>query len=186
MVERGIRYSVGVACHPRTAQLWFTEYGRDELGDNLPSDKLNVLSKTGEHFGFPYCAGGVIPDPEFHGGRRCEEFTAPVAKLGPHVASLGLAFNTGSHFPAQYKDQLFVAEHGSWNRSQKIGYRVALITLVDSKVATDTVFIDGFLQGDKVLGRPVDIAFLADGSMLVSDDFKGRVYRVTYSAPAAH
>ena len=183
-VARGIRNSVGMAWHPQTRELWFTDNGRDMLGDNLPSDKLNLAPKTGLHFGFPYCQGGVVPDPEFSAGRKCSEFVAPMAKLGPHVASLGLEFNTGSQFPEQYKNQLFVAEHGSWNRSQKSGYRVALITLVDNQVASDTVFIDGFIQNGKVIGRPVDIAFLPDGSMLVSDDHGGRVYRVTYKAPA--
>ena len=182
---RGIRNSVGFAWHPDTRHLWFTDNGRDMLGDNMPSDKLNTAPTAGLHFGFPYCAGGVVPDPEFAAGRKCSEFVEPMVKLGPHVASLGLEFNTGSQFPAQYKNQLFVAEHGSWNRSQKIGYRVALITLADSKVVSDTVFIDGFIQNGEVVSRPVDIAFLADGSMLVSDDHKGRVYRVTYSAPPA-
>jgi glucose/arabinose dehydrogenase len=182
---RGIRNSVGFAWHPETRHMWFTDNGRDMLGDNMPSDKLNTAPTAGLHFGFPYCAGGVIPDPEFAAGRKCSEFVEPMVKLGPHVASLGLEFNTGSQFPAQYKNQLFVAEHGSWNRSQKIGYRVALITLANSKVVSDTVFIDGFIQNGEVVSRPVDIAFLADGSMLVSDDHKGRVYRVTYSAPPA-
>jgi glucose/arabinose dehydrogenase len=182
-VARGIRNSVGFAWHPATRHLWFTDNGRDMLGDNLPSDKLNTAPTLGLHFGFPYCAGGVVADPEFAAGRKCSEFVEPMAKLGPHVASLGLEFNTGSQFPAQYKDQLFVAEHGSWNRAQKIGYRVALITLAESKVVSDTVFIDGFIQDGEVVGRPVDIAFLADGSMLVSDDHRGRVYRVTYKAP---
>ena len=184
-VARGIRNSVGFAWHPDTRNLWFTDNGRDLLGDNLPSDKLNTAPTAGLHFGFPYCAGGVVADPEFAAGRKCSEFVAPMAKLGPHVASLGLEFNTGNQFPAQYKNQLFIAEHGSWNRTQKIGYRVALITLADSQVVSDTVFIDGFIQNGEVISRPVDIAFLADGSMLVSDDHRGRVYRVTYSAPPA-
>ncbi|WP_426104633.1 PQQ-dependent sugar dehydrogenase [Massilia sp. TSP1-1-2] len=182
---RGIRNTVGFAFHPTTGQLWFTDNGRDMLGDNLPSDKLHVAPKAGMHFGFPYCAGGVVPDPEFAAGRKCAEFEEPVAKLGPHVAALGLAFNTGSQFPAQYKNQLFVAEHGSWNRAQKSGYRVALVTLHENKMVSDTVFIDGFIQNGEVVGRPVDIAFLADGSMLVSDDHRGRIYRVTYKAPPA-
>ena len=182
---RGVRNSVGVAWHPVTREMWFTDNGRDLLGDNLPSDKLNLAPAAGLHFGFPYCAGGVLPDPEFAAGRRCDEFVAPMAKLGPHVAALGLNFNAGTMFPAAYRNQVFIAEHGSWNRSQKSGYRVALITLADNKVASDTVFIDGFLQDGVVVGRPVDIAFLADGSMLVSDDYRGRVYRITYSAPAA-
>ena len=182
---RGVRNSVGLAWHPVTRQMWFTDNGRDLLGDNLPSDKLNLAPKAGLHFGFPYCAGGVLPDPEFAAGRRCDEFVAPMAKLGPHVAALGLNFNAGTMFPAAYKNQLFIAEHGSWNRSQKSGYRVALVTLADNQVASDTVFIDGFLQDGVVVGRPVDIAFLPDGSMLVSDDFRGRVYRIAYKAPAA-
>lgn len=182
---RGIRNSVGFAWHPDTKHLWFTDNGRDELGDNVPSDKLNTAPTAGLHFGFPYCAGGVLADPEFSGGRKCSEFVEPLAKLGPHVASLGLAFNTGTQFPAQYKNQLFIAEHGSWNRTQKSGYRVALVTLADSKVVSDTVFVDGFIQNGEVIGRPVDIAFLADGSMLISDDHRGRVYRVTYKAPSA-
>jgi glucose/arabinose dehydrogenase len=180
---RGVRNTVGFAFHPETRQLWFTDNGRDRLGDNLPSDKLNLAPVPGLHFGFPYCAGGVMPDPEFAAGRRCAEFVAPMAKLGPHVASLGLEFNRGTQFPEQYRNQLFIAEHGSWNRSQKIGYRVALITLADNQVASDTVFVD-FLHNGEVVGRPVDIAFLADGSMLISDDLRGRVYRVTYRAPA--
>lgn len=181
---RGIRNTVGLAFHPVTGQLWFTDNGRDMLGDNLPSDKLDVAPRAGMHFGFPYCAGGVIPDPEFGAGRSCAEFAEPVAKLGPHVAALGLAFNTGKQFPAQYHHQLFIAQHGSWNRTQKSGYRVALITLHENKMVSDTVFIDGFIQNGEVVGRPVAIAFLADGSMLVSDDYRGRIYRVSYRAPA--
>ncbi len=186
---RGVRNSVGFAWHPVTKELWFTDNGRDLLGDNLPSDKLNVAPKSGMHFGFPYCFGGVVADPEFGKKRSCDEFVEPAAKLGPHVASLGLAFNEGTQFPAQYKNQLFIAEHGSWNRTQKIGYRVALITLSNNKVASDTVFVEGFLQDEVVIGRPVDIAFLPDGSMLISSDNDivkgggGRIYRVTYTAP---
>lgn len=180
---RGVRNSVGFGWHPLTQEFWFTDNGRDMLGDNMPSDKLNHAPRPGMHFGFPYCQGGVVPDPEFQAGRSCSEFTEPAAKLGPHVASLGLHFYTGQQFPAQYRNQLFIAEHGSWNRSQKIGYRVALITLYGDKVVSDTVFVDGFLQGDKVVGRPVDVAQLPDGSLLISDDFAGRVYRVSHSAP---
>lgn len=180
---KGIRNSVGFTWDPKTKEMWFTDNGRDLLGDNIPSCELNHATKAGEHFGFPYCHSGILVDPEFGAGKSCSEFVAPAANLGPHVAPLGLAFYQGSQFPDAYKNQLFVAEHGSWNRTQKIGYRVELITLVDNKVITDTPFIEGFLQGDEVLGRPVDVAFLPDGSMLVSDDFRGRLYRVTYKAP---
>jgi len=177
---RGIRNTVGFAFHPTTKALWFTDNGRDEMGDNTPSCELNIAPKAGLHFGFPYCHGGVVPDPAFAKGRSCEEFVAPVAKLGPHVAPLGLTFYTGKQFPEAYRNNVYVAEHGSWNRTTKSGYSVRLITLYDSKVVSDTAFIDGFLRGAEVVARPVDVVTLADGSMLVSDDFGGRVFRVTY------
>lgn len=181
MFAGGIRNTVGFAFHPQTKQLWFTDNGPDEMGDNTPSCELNVAPKQGLHFGFPYCHGGVIADPKFANGRSCTEFTPPVAKLGPHVAPLGLAFYTGTQFPAQYRNQVFVAEHGSWNRTQKIGYKVSLVTLQGNQEVTTTTFIDGFLQGDDVSGRPVDIAVTADGAMLISDDHAGRIYRVSYT-----
>ena len=177
---RGVRNTVGFSFHPQTKALWFTDNGRDEMGDNTPSCELNVAPKAGMHFGFPYCHGGVVPDPEFANGRKCEEFEAPVAKLGPHVAPLGMEFYTGKQFPDAYRGAVFIAEHGSWNRSSKIGYRVALITLYDSKVVSDTVFLEGFLRGEEVVGRPVHVAVTADGAMLISDDYGGRVYRVSY------
>ncbi|NYE59151.1 glucose/arabinose dehydrogenase [Duganella sp. 1224] len=179
-VARGVRNTVGFDFHPSTKQLWFTDNGRDELGDNTPSCELNVVTKPKQHFGFPYCHGGVVPDPQFGKGRTCDEFEPPVAKLGPHVAPLGMTFYTGKQFPEAYRNNIFVAEHGSWNRSTKIGYTVHLITLYGNKLVSDTAFIDGFLRGDAVVGRPVDVATLADGSLLVSDDYGGRVYRVTY------
>jgi glucose/arabinose dehydrogenase len=181
MVANGIRNTVGFAWHPVTKDLWFTDNGPDEMGDNNPSCELNVAPKTGMHFGFPYCHGGVVPDPKFGAGRGCAQFTPPVAKLGPHVAPLGLAFYTGTQFPAQYRNQVFVAEHGSWNRTQKIGYKVSLVTLQGNQEVTTTTFIDGFLQGDDVSGRPVDIAIADDGAMLISDDHAGKIYRVTYT-----
>jgi glucose/arabinose dehydrogenase len=139
-----------------------------------------VAPKPGLHFGFPYCHGGAVPDPTLANGRSCDEFVPPVAKLGPHVAPLGLAFYTGSQFPVAYRGNLFVAEHGSWNRPNRIGYRIALITLYGDKVVSDTPFLEGFLRGEAVVGRPADVAFLADGSMLVSDDYGGRVWRIAY------
>jgi glucose/arabinose dehydrogenase len=179
---RGVRNTVGFDFHPTTKALWFTDNGRDEMGDNTPSCELNIAPKAGLHFGFPYCHGGVVPDPKFANGRQCEEFVEPVAKLGPHVAPLGMTFYTGKQFPEAYRNNVYVAEHGSWNRSTKSGYSVRLITLYGSKVVSDTAFIDGFLRGEQVVGRPVDVVTLADGSMLVSDDFGGRVFRVTYDA----
>jgi glucose/arabinose dehydrogenase len=179
-VARGVRNTVGFDFHPSTKQLWFTDNGRDELGDNTPSCELNVVTKPNQHFGFPYCHGGVVPDPEFGKNRTCEEFEPPVAKLGPHVAPLGMSFYTGKQFPEIYRNNIFVAEHGSWNRSTKSGYTVHLITLYGNKLVSDTAFIDGFLRGDEVVGRPVDVVTQADGSLLVSDDYGGRIFRVTY------
>ncbi|WEF33618.1 c-type cytochrome [Pseudoduganella chitinolytica] len=177
----GIRNTVGFAFHPVTKELWFTDNGPDEMGDNTPSCELNVAPKKGLHFGFPYCHGGVFPDPKYGKANSCAAYVPPVAKLGPHVAPLGLAFYTGTQFPAQYRNQVFVAEHGSWNRTQKIGYKVVLVTLHGNQEVTTTDFIDGFLQGDDVSGRPVDLAVLGDGSLLVSDDHAGRIYRVSYN-----
>ncbi|MYM72857.1 c-type cytochrome [Duganella sp. FT109W] len=179
-VARGVRNTVGFDFHPSTRQLWFTDNGRDELGDNTPSCELNVVTKPNQHFGFPYCHGGVVPDPEFGKNRTCDEFEPPVAKLGPHVAPLGMSFYTGKQFPEIYRNNIFVAEHGSWNRSTKSGYTVHLITLYGNKLVSDTAFIDGFLRGDEVVGRPVDVVTQADGSLLVSDDYGGRIFRVTY------
>lgn len=180
LVVKGVRNSVGLAWHPLTQELWFTDNGRDELGDNSPSCELNYAPKLGMHFGFPYCHGGSLLDPEWGKAKKCDNFNAPVALLGPHVAPLGLAFYSADQFPSLYKNQLFIAEHGSWNRTQKIGYRISLVTLNGNALVSDTVFAD-FMQGDTVLGRPVDIAFLSDGSMLVSDDEKGRIYRIRYT-----
>jgi glucose/arabinose dehydrogenase len=180
LYARGVRNTVGFTWHPVTKELWFTDNGRDEMGENMPSCELNVAPKAGMHFGFPYCHGGVLPDPQFGKGKSCDAYVPPVAALGPHVAPLGLAFYTGTQFPEQYRNQLLVAEHGSWNRTNKIGYQVRLITLHGDKLVSDTAFIDGFLQNETVSGRPVDIAVTPDGSILVSDDHAHKVYRVTY------
>lgn len=180
LFARGVRNTVGFTWHPQTREMWFTDNGRDEMGDNMPSCELNVAPKPGLHFGFPYCHGGVLPDPQFGKGKSCDAYVPPVAALGPHVAPLGLAFYTGSQFPEQYRNQLLIAEHGSWNRSSKIGYQVRLVTLYGNKVVSDTAFIDGFLQNEEVSGRPVDVALMPDGSILVSDDYADKVYRVTY------
>lgn len=178
-VALGVRNSVGMAWHPETGDLWFTDNGRDELGDNIPSCELNFAPKAKMHFGFPYCHGGSVLDPQWGKDKKCEQYVSPVALLGPHVAPLGLSFYAGGQFPESYKNQLFVAEHGSWNRTQKIGYRINLITLNGNALVSDTVFAD-FMDGEKVIGRPVDIAWLKDGSMLVSDDENGRIYRIRY------
>jgi glucose/arabinose dehydrogenase len=177
---RGVRNSVGIAWHPQSDVLWFTDNGRDMLGDDLPPDELNRVPTAGLDFGFPYCHGGDIVDPEFGNGRSCSEFTPPAQKLGPHVASLGLKFYTGMEFPSEYQGQIFIAEHGSWNRSERIGYRVSMLRLQDGNPVSYEVFAEGWLQGQSVAGRPVDLLVLADGSMLVSDDYAGKIYQIRY------
>ena len=178
---RGVRNTVGFDWHPVTGELWFTDNGRDWMGDDQPPDELNRAPTTGLHFGFPYCHGGDIPDPTFGKDRRCDEFTPPAMKLGPHVASLGMRFYTGSMFPASYRNQVFIAEHGSWNRSLPIGYRVTLVRLEGNRAVRYEVFAEGWLQGTRAWGRPVDVEVMPDGALLVSDDEVGAVYRIEYS-----
>lgn len=177
----GIRNSVGFDWDPATSELWFTDNGRDWLGDDLPPDELNHASSKGQHFGFPYCHGGDLPDPEFGDGRSCSEFKPPVQKLGAHVASLGMRFYTEKQFPKQYQGSVFIAEHGSWNRSEPVGYRISLVTLENGKSISYQPFATGWLDdsGNKH-GRPVDLLIKEDGSMLVSDDKAGVVYRIFY------
>ena len=181
-VARGVRNSVGFDWNPLDKTLWFTDNGRDMLGDDLPSDELNHATQAGQHFGFPYCHQGDSPDPEFGRQRRCDEFVAPVVKLGAHVASLGMRFYTGTQFPAEYRGGIFVAEHGSWNRSTKSGYLVASVVLdAQGKVVRHEPFVQGWLQGETTLGRPADVLPLPDGSLLISDDAGGAIYRVRYA-----
>jgi glucose/arabinose dehydrogenase len=187
VVARGVRNSVGFDWSPRDQVLWFTDNGRDMLGDDVPSDELNHVAQAGQHFGFPYCHQGDVADPEFGARRRCDEFVAPAAKLGAHVASLGMRFYTGSQFPADYRGGIFVAEHGSWNRSKKSGYQVARVLLdAQGRVLRHEPFVQGWLQvdaggGETVLGRPADVLPLPDGSLLISDDLGGAIYRVRYA-----
>ena len=183
IVADGVRNSVGFTWHPQTAELWFTDNGRDMLGDDIPPGELNHAVRDGMHFGFPYCHGSDIKDPEFGSKRSCGEFTAPAQELGPHVAPLGVKFYTGNMFPDEYRGQIFIAEHGSWNRSRKNGYRISLVRMVDGKAAGYEVFAEGWQIDDKVSGRPVDLLVMPDGSMLVSDDKAGKVYRISYRRP---
>ena len=176
----GIRNSVGFTWHPDTQELWFTDNGRDMLGDDIPPCELNRAPRQGLHFGYPYCHGDEIIDPRFGRGRDCANYTAPVQELGPHVAPLGVKFYTGEMFPAEYRNQVFVAEHGSWNRSKKIGYRVSLVRLDGNQAVSYEPFAFGWLQGESVSGRPVDLIVKQDGSLLVSDDFSGKIYRISY------
>ena len=180
-VARGIRNTVGFAWQPGTQRLWFTDNGRDLMGDDLPSDELNEITRAGEHFGYPYCHQGDTPDPEFGQGHRCSEFVPPVLKLGAHVAPLGMRFYVGRQFPARYRGAIIVAEHGSWNRSRKSGYRVMTVRLAGSKVLSYEPLMTGFEENERAWGRPVDVQPLPDGSVLVSDDLAGAIYRVTYT-----
>lgn len=186
VVARGVRNSVGFDWSPIDRALWFSDNGRDMLGDDVPSDEINRLLQPGQHFGFPYCHQGDVPDPQFGGSRHCAEFVAPVARPGAHVATLGVRFYMGAQFPAEYRNNLFVAEHGSWNRSKKSGYQVVrLVVDGGQRVGKIEPFVEGFLQVDSsgretVLGRPADVLPLPDGSLLVSDDLGGAIYRVTY------
>ncbi len=177
----GVRNTVGFDWHPATGELWFTDNGRDRMGDDVPPDELNHAPKTGLHFGFPYCHGGDVPDPRFGARRPCSDFTAPAQKLGPHVAALGMRFYTGKSFPAKYHNQIFLAEHGSWDRSEPIGYRVTLVRLEGGRAVSYEPFAEGWLQGDAAWGRPVDVEVLPDGSLLVSDDRAGAIYRIRYA-----
>ncbi len=179
---RGIRNSVGFDWDPRTKELWFTDNGRDWLGDDLPPDELNHAAKAGMHFGYPYCHGGDIADPEYGKEKACGEFTPPAQKLAPHTASLGMRFYTGDKFPAHYRNGIFIAEHGSWNRSEPMGYRITFVPIENGKPAGYEVFAQGWLQENRsVWGRPVDVLTMPDGALLVSDDRAGAVYRISYS-----
>jgi glucose/arabinose dehydrogenase len=176
----GVRNTVGFDWHPETKELWFTDNGRDWMGDDLPPDELNRAPQQGLHFGYPFFHGSSIPDPEFSKGRNAADYIEPVQNLGPHVAALGMRFYTGKMFPSEYHHQIFIAEHGSWNRSQKIGYRVMLVRLDGNHATSYEVFAEGWLEGDAVWGRPVDVEVLPDGSLLISDDHAGAIYRITY------
>jgi glucose/arabinose dehydrogenase len=178
----GIRNSVGFDWHPVTKELYFTTHGRDWLGDNSPSDRLDWAPKKGMHFGFPFCHQGDTLDPEFGKGKQCNDYVKPMLKTGPHVAGNGVMFYTGSMFPPEYKNRMLLAQRGSWNRSEKTGYRVMMVTLAGhGKVAKYEPFVEGWLQGQQVWGRPVYTTQMKDGSVLISDDYAGAIYRVSYA-----
>lgn len=179
-VVQGVRNSVGFDWQPGTGYLWFTDNGRDNLGDDTPPEELNRVDGVNRHFGYPYCHGGIIADPEFGGQRPCSAFVPPAFALPAHVAPLGLRFYNGSQFPASYRGQIFVAEHGSWNRSRKAGYRISLILLEGNRAVGREAFATGWLQGEAAWGRPADLLVLPDGSLLVADDLAGAIYRITY------
>lgn len=191
VVAKGVRNSVGFDWSPVDGSLWFTDNGRDMLGDDIPSDELNHVAgqpATTPHFGFPYCHQGDLPDPEFGNAKPCSQFTAPTARLGAHVAALGMRFYTPAGgarepYPASYRNGIFIAEHGSWNRSKKSGYRIVHVTVDGGKAIRQDVFAEGWLRSDEtVVGRPADVLPLPDGSLLVSDDLAGAIYRIRYAA----
>jgi len=177
---RGIRNTVGFDWDPATRELWFTDNGRDMLGDEVPPDELNHAPRDGLDFGFPTCHGRNVPDPEHGRKRPCSATAPPARELGPHVAALGMRFYTGRMFPEKYRKGIFIAEHGSWNRSRKIGYRVMFVPLENGRAAGYEVFASGWLQGEEDWGRPVDVLVMPDGSLLVSDDAAGAIYRIGY------
>ena len=181
----GIRNSVGFDWHPVTNELWFTSNGRDGLGDETPPDVLNRADRQGLHFGFPFCHAGDLPDPQFGDSRRCSEFAPPALDLGPHVAALGMRFYTGDMFPERYRNQIFIAEHGSWNRSPAAGhtgYRLMVVHLEGNRPVEYEVFAEGWLQENNTAwGRPVDVLVMPDGALLLTDDGAGVIYRISYS-----
>ncbi len=177
---RGVRNTVGFDWRPETKELWFTDNGRDWMGNDLPPDELNRAFAAGMHFGYPYCHGSGIPDPEYGKGRVCQGFTPAALDLGPHVAALGMRFYTGRMFPAIYRGAIFIAEHGSWNRTTPLGYRISMVRLEGGRAARYEIFAEGWLRDGLVFGRPVDIEVMPDGALLVSDDKQGVIYRITY------
>ncbi|MBB1322067.1 sorbosone dehydrogenase family protein [Shewanella sp. SR43-8] len=181
IVAQGVRNSVGFDFHPVTGELWFTDNGRDMMGDDLPDDELNRVSQTGQHFGFPYVHNNNIADPEFTNPEIAKLNTPPALTLGAHVAALGMEFYQGQQFPAEYKNTILIAQHGSWNRSNKVGYRIMKVVLNGNTVSDYSPFATGWLNGEQSWGRPVDVMTLADGSILVSDDFANAVYRISYT-----
>lgn len=176
----GVRNSVGFDWNPETGELWFTDNGRDLMGNNIPPDELNRVTMMGQHFGFPYYHGANIPDPVFGEKRTQETTVAPVQELGPHVAAVGMRFYASDMFPNSYRNQVFIAEHGSWNRDSKIGYRITLVRLKGDRAISYEPFITGWLEDEEVYGRPADVEIMPDGSLLISDDFSHMIYRITY------
>ncbi|MFT5644178.1 MAG: glucose/arabinose dehydrogenase [Janthinobacterium sp.] len=181
-VVHGVRNSVGMDFHPVTKELWFTNNGRDWVNDDLPNDTLHRVTKKGMNFGFPFCHQGDLLDPDFGRGRSCDEFDKPAMKIGPHVAALGMRFYTGKQFPKEYKNNIFIAEHGSWNRTKKTGYDVIRVVL-DAKgnPIRQEPFITGWAAGEEFWGRPADVHVMPDGALLVSDDVAGAIFRVSHA-----
>lgn len=182
IVATGIRNTVGFDWDPKTGNLWFTDNGRDMMGDDVPPCELNVVTVSNQHFGYPFCHGGTIPDPEFGSGKSCADYTAPVLNFIAHTAPLGMNFYEGTMFPDEYDNKIFVAQHGSWNRSKKSGYVVMAVDHDEASANNAEVFASGWLDDEtqKAWGRPVDVINMPDGSILISDDYADVIYRVSY------
>lgn len=181
VIASGIRNTVGFATHPASGALWFTDNGRDMLGDDVPPEEINILNQPGKHYGYPFIHGGTIADPEFGENAHPDAFEQPVLKVQAHSALLGVDFYTGTAFPARYRGALFVAEHGSWNRSKKVGYRIGVaVNTAGDRAPSYEPFIEGWLQGEDNWGRPNDVLAAPDGSLLISDDQAGAIYQVRY------
>jgi len=180
---RGVRNTVGMTWDAE-GNMWFTDNGRDMLGDDMPDCELNKATAAGMHFGYPYCHAGDISDPEFGAKFPCSDFVAPAQKLGAHVAPLGLRFYNGDMFPAEYKGSIFIAQHGSWNRTKKSGYRIGRVKVENGKAVDYSIFADGWLDEEEqeAWGRPVDVQVMPDGALLVSDDKAGVIYRISYKS----
>ncbi len=183
---KGVRNTVGFTWHPESGDMWFTDNGRDMLGDEIPPCELNHITEAGQHFGYPFCHGGVVKDPEFGDLRPCSDFVDPAYQFMAHTAPLAVKFYTGTMFPKEYQGQAFVAQHGSWNRTKKVGYRIMMVDITNGQATEGIPFIDGWLNEEtqEASGRPVDILWLKDGSMLISDDYGDAIYRVTYNSAA--
>lgn len=184
LIARGVRNSVGFDFRPGTDELWFTDNGRDLMGDHVPPEELNRVTKWGRHYGYPYFHGGDVRDPEYGKGRNPDDYVRPVLKMPAHFAPLGMTFYTGKQFPPDYRGDIFIAQHGSWNRSTPGGYRVIRVHMNGADVKGSSVFLDGFLdlsQGVKKYGRPADVMVANDGSLLVADDYGGVIYRITWT-----
>lgn len=187
IIARGVRNTVGFDWNPKSQQLTFTDNGRDWLSEELPNDELNVLTTAGkEHFGYPFCHQGNLPDVEYGWGKSCSDYTAPIGLLGAHTAALGMRFYTGTAFPAEYQNGIFIAQHGAWNKTKKTGAQVVFAKLDEAgKMISYEPFLTGFLENNEFVGRPVDVQVTPDGALLVSDDLNGAIYRVTYDATTA-
>lgn len=180
-VAKGVRNTVGFDFHPVTKELWFTDNQRDWLSEDMPVDELNRITAPGkQHFGFPFCHSGLMTDPEFGWGHTCDEFVKPAALLGPHMAPLGMRFYTGKMFPQKYQGAIFITRHGPWNRTKKDADVAVAFLDKNGRVTSIEPFLTGFVANNTYIGRPVDVMTMPDGSILVSDDHAGAIYRVSY------